>query len=138
LLNDKKESSLQIKSGHLISYKKLIVEHPLILILGAGAGSKFYSEGFKENVAQTEWSYAEIIRWFGVFGGGIIISIYLFPLYILYKKRKTLPYSFPVRIGYSFYLLIAGTNPLLLGSNGLLALLIIYNYVFNPKYEQYE
>jgi hypothetical protein len=136
LLNDTNESSLVIKMGHIESYKQLIVEHPLILFLGQGAGSQFYSKGFGENTAQTEWSYAEFIRWFGVIGGGIIIFIYFFPLYILYKKRKILPYSFPLQLGYLFYLAIAGTNPLLLGSNGLLALLVMYSYAFNPKYEQ--
>jgi hypothetical protein len=138
LLNDKKEISLQVKSGHLNSYKKLVTEHPLILILGEGAGSEFYSEGFKEKTAITEWSYAELVRWFGLFGAGIVVCVYLFPLYIFYRKRKILPYSLPMRIGYSFYLLIAGTNPLLLGSNGLLMLLIMYSYAFNPKYEQHE
>jgi hypothetical protein len=136
LLNDKEEESLQIKSGHLSSYKKLVAEHPLILVLGEGAGSKFYSEGFKEETAQTEWSYAELIRWFGLFGAGIFMFIYLFPLYIVYRKRKILPYSLPVQTGYLFYLLIAGTNPLLLGSNGLLMLLVMYSYALNPKYEQ--
>jgi hypothetical protein len=136
LLNDKGEESLQIKSGHLSSYKKLVAEHPLILVLGEGAGSRFYSEGFGEETAQTEWSYAELIRWFGLFGAGIFMFIYLLPLYIVYRKRKILPYSLPVQAGYSFYLLIAGTNPLLLGSNGLLMLLVMYSYALNPKYEQ--
>jgi hypothetical protein len=136
LLNDREEASLQVRSGHLSSYKKLVTEHPLILVLGEGAGSKFYSEGFKEETAQTEWSYAELIRWFGFFGAGIFMFVYLFPLYIIYRKRKILPYSLPVQAGYSFYLLIAGTNPLLLGSNGLLMLLIMYSYALNPKYEQ--
>jgi hypothetical protein len=136
ILNDKKEISLQVRSGHIDSYKKLIVEHPLILIFGEGAGSEFYSEGFKKETSQTEWSYAELIRWFGLVGAGVIVFIYVFPLYIFYRKRKILPYSLPIRIGYSFYLFIAGTNPLLLGSNGLLALLVMYSYAFNPKYEQ--
>jgi hypothetical protein len=138
VLNDKNEISLQGRAGHIRSYISLVTEHPLILVLGEGAGSTFYSEGFKKETAQTEWSYAELVRWFGLFGAGIIVCIYLFPLYIFYRKRKILPYSLPMRIGYSFYLLIAGTNPLLLGSNGLLALLIMYSYAFNPKYEQHE
>jgi hypothetical protein len=136
ILNDKEESSLQVRSGHLNSYKKLIEEHPLILVLGEGAGSIFYSEGFGENTAQTEWSYAELIRWFGIFCAGIIVFIYVFPLYIFYRKRKILSDSLPIRIGYLFYLFIAGTNPLLLGSNGLLAMLVMYSYAFNPQYEQ--
>ena len=136
LLNDKNEMSLQIKAGHLHSYKKLVTEHPLVLVFGEGAGSKFYSEGFKKETTLTEWSYAELVRWFGLFGAGIIVFIYFFPLYIFYRKRKILPYSLPARIGYSFYLFIAGTNPLLLGSTGLITLLIMYSYAFNPKYEQ--
>jgi hypothetical protein len=136
LLNDKKEYSLQVRSGHIESYKKLVAEHPLILIVGEGAGSKFYSEGFKEDTALTEWSYAELIRWFGLVGAGIVVFIYFFPLYIFYQKRKILTYSLPARIGYSLYLFIAGTNPLLLGSTGLITLLIMYSYAFNPKYEQ--
>jgi hypothetical protein len=137
MMTQKDEISLKIKMGHVESYKELITTHPFILVLGQGAGSTFYSVGVKEYLAQTEWSYAEIIRWFGLLGGGIILSIYLVPLYILYQKRKILPYALPMQIGYVFYLFIAGTNPLLLGSNGLLVLLVMYNYALNPNYEQY-
>lgn len=136
LLSEKSESSNVVKFAHLISYMDLFDENWDILIFGQGIGSLFYSEGFQRMVAQTEWTYIEIIRYFGLFGGIFIISIFLYPLYLLYTKRYQLKYALPFGIGYFFYLCIAGTNPLLTSSTGMLALLMAYSYTSNPSYEE--
>jgi hypothetical protein len=135
LVSEKEESSNKVKFANLESYSDLMIKHPSILVLGQGAGSKFYSKGRNAMVVQTEWSYIEILRMFGLFGASVVIVLFLFPLYIFYKKRKVLLYWIPVFIGYLLYLFVGGTNPLLLGSTGMLVLLGAYSYARNPYYE---
>lgn len=135
-LSEKTERSNAIKFGHLSSYLDLFSDHPDILFFGQGVGSMFYSSGFGRVVAQTEWSYIEIIRYVGLIGGLFIISIYIYPLYLLYKQRKEMEYALPFAVGYVFYLGIAGTNPLLISSTGMLALLVAYSYVLGPFHKR--
>lgn len=138
LIFDKDEASNKVKFANLNSYSDLIIKHPSILLFGQGAGSEFYSKSSKKMVVQTEWSYIEILRMFGLFGAIIVIALFFFPLYIIYKKRKILKYWIPVFIGYLLYLFVGGTNPLLLGSTGMLVLLVAYSYSLNPYYELNE
>lgn len=135
-MSEKTESSNMVKYGHLVSYLDLFDSNPDILLWGQGIGSLFYSSGFGEIVPQTEWSYIEIVRYAGLIGGLFIICIYYYPLFILYKKRNTLQYALPFGMGYIFYLGIAGTNPLLISSTGMLALLIAYSYVLSPHHRK--
>lgn len=136
-LSEKTESSNAVKFGHLSSYIDLFNNNVDILLFGQGIGSLFYSSGFREFVAQTEWSYIEIIRYVGLLGGIFIIGVFVYPLYLLYKDRKDINYSLAFGIGYSFYLGIAGTNPLLTSSTGMLALLIAYSYVLSPFHRKH-
>lgn len=135
LLSDTQETSNAAKYGHLKSYETLFQEDPAIFIFGSGAGSMFYSTGGGGMISQSEWTYIEFIRMFGFIGAFIILILYFIPLFLLYKKRKILRYWFPFLLGYLLYLLIGGTNPYLVGSNGMLAILIIYSYALNPRYE---
>jgi hypothetical protein len=133
-LSEKTETSNVIKMGHINSYKELFKSEPSILFLGQGAGSLFYSSGFKEYVSQTEWSYVEMLRMFGVFGFIWILILYLYPALKIWQQRHNILLAIPFLTGYLFYFLVAGTNPLLLGSNGLLMLLIAYSFAYNPSY----
>lgn len=130
LISEKDEKSNSIKYSHLESYFELISNNPSITFLGQGAGSKFYSKAYREMTVQTEWSYLEIFRMFGFFGLFFISTIFIYPLYLIYKNRKILDDSFPMMIGYALYLLVGGTNPLLLGSTGMLVLLSAYSYYY--------
>ena len=130
LISEKDEKSNSIKFSHLESYSELISNNPSIIFLGQGAGSKFYTKAFREMTAKTEWSYLEIFRMFGLFGFLFITTIFFYPLYLIYKKRKILDDSFPMMIGYLMYLFVGGTNPLLLGSTGMVVLLIVYSYYY--------
>ncbi len=135
LILEKNEGSNKVKFADLNSYSDLIFKHPSILVVGQGPGSTFYSQGRKIMVPLTEWSYLEILRMFGVFGAIVIISLFFFPLLLIYRKRGKLKYWIPMFIGYLIYLIVGGTNPLLLGSTGMLVLLAAYSYSINPYYE---
>lgn len=124
------EPSNVVKYGHLESYIDLIIDDPFVLLTGSGPGSRFFSKGFGIYTEQTEWSYLEFIRMFGFGTTLLLVFVYFFPLYKAYKCRKSLEYSYAFILSYSLYLMVAGTNPLLLGSNGTLSLLYAYNYVY--------
>jgi hypothetical protein len=135
LISEKTEESNKIKFANLDSYSDLIKKNPIVLFSGQGAGAEFYSKGREEMVVQTEWSYLELIRMFGLVGAVVIIMMFFYPLYLILKKKNKLFYSIPFFVGYLLYLIVGGTNPLLLGSTGMLALLTAYSYALNPCYE---
>lgn len=135
LAGESQEPSNMVKYRHLESYKLFFQSNWDALLLGQGVGGMFYSLGFKEYAVQTEWTAIEFVRYFGILGGCILFAIYLLPLYLIYKKRSVLRYSIPLSLGYIIYFLIGTTNPLLVSSNGMLALLTIYSYACNPAYE---
>ena len=58
----------------------------------------------------------------------MIIYAFYRPLFVFWKHRSDL-ISYAMFWGYLAYLLIAGTNPLLLSSTGMLVLIISYSYV---------
>jgi hypothetical protein len=130
LISEKSEASNKVKFANLDSYSELLIKHPTILLSGQGAGSIFYSKGRRSMVVQTEWSYLEILRMFGIIGAAVIIILFFYPLFLIYKKRKILELWIPVFVGYRFYLL--------LGSTGMLVLLSAYSYALNPSYEMKE
>lgn len=121
------EASNVIKYGHLSSYTALFDENPLYLIFGQGPGTSFYSEGFNAVVFKTEWSYLELIRCYGIFS---LLIVYVFwrPLLTFWKLRETDNFTYIIFWTYLAYLLIAGTNPLLLSSTGMIMLLMVYSY----------
>ena len=105
---------------------ELFETHPLYLLLGQGPGTAFYSEGFHSMTYTTEWTYMELLRNYGIFSL-LIFAVMVYPLTQLYKLRRDRRVA-AMMFAYIFYLLIAGTNPLLISSTGMLVLLTIYSY----------
>ena len=128
---EKDEASNTIKYAHLYSYWELFSEHPLFLLIGQGAGSSFYSSGFHRVTSETEWTYLELIRNFGILS---VVIIYAFfrPLVDMWKNRRD-NLSYTLFWSYLAYLMIAGTNPLLMSSTGMLVLLLAYSYKEKKK-----
>lgn len=121
------EASNVVKYGHLSSYATLFDENPLYLIFGQGPGTSFYSEGFNEMVFKTEWSYLEIIRCYGLFSL-LIVYVYWRPLLTFWRFRESDAFTYSMFWTYLAYLLIAGTNPLLISSTGMIMMLMAYSY----------
>jgi hypothetical protein len=132
LLGDQ-EISVGVKIEHQSSIIRLLEEHPLFLLLGQGPGSLYYTTGVGRYVVQSELSYMEIIRMFGLFMGGGVIFLWFLPLIIAYKRRNMLPEFFPFVISYFAYLCIGGTNPLLFSSTGIIILASAYSFALKGK-----
>lgn len=127
MASEKGESSNIIKFGHIVSYKELFDQHPIYLLLGQGPGTRFYSEGFHRLTTETEWTYLEIIRQYGLMGLLIMFTL-LYPFYALWKHHSS-SYFVGIMGAYLAYLMIAGTNPLLFSSTGMQIVLCIYSIV---------
>lgn len=126
LVTEKEEASNAIKFGHLPSYWQLFNDHPEYLLIGQGPATSFYTEGFHEMTLQTEWTYLELLRNYGLLSLPIL-GVFAYPLVRLYRYRHD-PFTQGVFFTYVVYLLIAGTNPLLLSSTGMLMILSAYSY----------
>jgi hypothetical protein len=126
-----KNSSSIAKDGHLVSYIDLFLEDIRFFLFGQGPGSWFYTKGFHQYTTNTELSYLELIRMFGIFFTIIIICIYAYPLIMLLTMRTFL--SFSIAISYLAYLFIAGTNPLLIGSTGFMTLAVAFYFKNHKK-----
>ncbi|MFT4537233.1 MAG: hypothetical protein ACI9P5_004614 [Saprospiraceae bacterium] len=113
------EISNQIKIGHINGYVEYFKSAGGSIIYGAGAGSGFYTPGYHKIIYSSELSYLEIYRVYGLLALPFL-GLLLFPIF----KYKRLGREFT--IAWLSYLLIAGTNPLLVSSTGMVAILIIY------------
>ena len=126
LISDTGEASNAVKYGHIPSYIQLFEEHPEYILIVQVPGAFMYSEGFNKVVFKTEWTYLELVRNYGLFSL-IIIGVFAKPLITMWKHRRD-AFCKCMFFAYLSYLLIAGTNPLLLSSTGMIVLLMAYSY----------
>lgn len=126
-LSDKSEVSLSVKTLHKLSYRKEFDSNLFKFFLtGWGAGSQFYSSGYREWTYITELSLYETIRRYGLVSTIIIfLGIWLSPLIHFCEKKKHLSDMFFWAGAFFAYLFVACTNPFLLGSIGFCALLFM-------------
>jgi hypothetical protein len=124
---DTKEGSNAIKLNHLRSYMSEFDNRPASLLLGQGANSSFYSEGFQSWTTVTELTYLEFIRIFGL-PVSILFAAWLGWLaHSLFKRG-----SIAIGLAYVTYLAIAASNPLLINSTGFLVLASMYEQATKP------
>lgn len=128
LLSESNEFSNMVKYAHLQSYLELFAENPQYLLIGQGPATDFYSKGFNVFTLKTEWTYLEILRNYGLLSIPILYVL-LCPIFAIMRKERTNDSALAMVLTYLIYLVIAGTNPLLLSSTGMLVLLSMYSYV---------
>lgn len=133
-LSEKGESSNDIKFNHLTSYINYFSDYFYLFFLGSGAGSKFYSLGFGRMTVLTEWTYLEIIRMYGIVGLILFLRLILNPIKNYKHKFRNITYWKPISLGYIMILIISGSNPYLLNSTGMICIVFMYSYIYNPKY----
>ena len=132
LLLETDEPSNLVKYAHLTSYKELFETNPQYLLMGQGPCTEFYSMGFRKMTLQTEWTYVELIRNYGIMCLPILYVI-LLPIYRLFRQAQRHDSALAIALAYIVYLIIAGTNPLLFSSTGMLVLLSAYSYTERLK-----
>lgn len=133
LLSDDEKSN-EIKGVLADNLTEQIFSNPDIMIFGQGAGSTYDSGSAAHGVTPiSELSYLEIFRMFGFIGGGVVIILFLYPIFLIVRNKP--PNYGAFLLGYVAYLFIGGTNPLLIGSTGFMVLAIAYSYAltYNNK-----
>ncbi|MCD7721023.1 MAG: hypothetical protein LUI09_02215 [Prevotellaceae bacterium] len=125
--SEKTESSNVVKYAHLTSFKDLFEQHPLYLLVGQGIGTRFYTIGFHSFTNKTEWTYLELLRQYGLFCLPILFTL-LYPLRQMWRQRSD-SFCFGIMGTYVAYLLVAGTNPLLISSTGMILVLCAYSFI---------
>ena len=99
------------------------------LIWGAGLGSEFYAKGRGVKLSYSELSYMDVIRMYGIPVGGCMIFLFFAPCFWLWKYYSRSLFLKRYCLGYALFLVLSGTNPLLLGSVGLTALTLFMTIV---------
>lgn len=124
---DKEDTSNSTKLAYLADYSKRF-GNILALVLGDGLGSYFLTadHGFVNN---TELTYLELFRRFGLIMGCIYLYLILMPFKKLYNYQQTIWLSF----AYLMYLVMVFSNPFFFSSNGMLILSIVIATLYNSK-----
>ena len=84
--------------------------------------SEFYAKGRGVKLSYTELSYMDILRMYGLPVGLCFIFLFFAPCFWLWKYFPRSQFLKRYCLGYVLFLILSGTNPLLLGSIGLTAL----------------
>lgn len=117
------EKSNEVKYENYESYLDDIGEKGH-MVWGAGLGSEFYAKGRGVKLSYSELSYLDIIRMYGFPIGFYFIFLFFAPCFWLWKYFSRSIFIKRYCLGYVLFLILSGTNPLLLGSIGLTALSI--------------
>jgi hypothetical protein len=123
---DPENLSNAAKLGHIHSYAVEFDDHPSYLLWGQGTDTEFYSEGFQRKLNETELTYLDMIRWFGIPVTALMLIALLYPAFRLARQANGMSY---LVVPYVAYLLGAATNPLLICSFGALIVSAVWGAV---------
>jgi len=121
------EQSNTVKIAHYESFLEFIDENPMVLLTGDGLGAAYHTRapGINQQVYQTELTYLDVIRYFGLAGGLCFLLLLVVPF------SSTVP-DWLNLTGFLAYLLVAGSNPLLFNSTGMLAVTYFWSRQLSP------
>lgn len=139
LASEKQEHSVIDKSLNLYSYIDNIF-HGSNSIFGAGLGSVFWANGKAKYISNSELTYLDLLRDYGIILGTLLIFVVYYPIIICLKSNiiRDIKYNRFI-IGYLLYMILAGTNPLLISSTRMFVWAVglsIVNYI--KKKEKYD
>ncbi|MFK0095476.1 hypothetical protein [Pseudomonas sp. NPDC090592] len=109
------ETSNSIKLGHLLSFYQTL-DVPTLLF-GNGSGNYFFTEGYDRWVSQTEITWMDAIRFFGLPLSLLLATAILFPTGTLSLKTWD---KISARTIIFVYLLMSFSNPVLFNSFGFI------------------
>lgn len=121
------EQSNSIKIGHLISFFGIIDWD--MLLFGKGLGAYFYTEGYGTVVSQTEITWMDSVRFFGLPLSIVLLLVLLFPV----RTISTDAVSSSSRLIMILYLIMSMSNPVLFNSFGFLVVLWYWSIVLRGQ-----
>lgn len=126
-LFDVTETSNAGKLGYVPVYLKFFSD-PVTFFLGDGLGSYAYfpPDGYLNN---TELTYFELIRRFGIFGALVYLVLMYGPVFKLYSVKKNRWLAFALLM----YLIMVFTNPFFFSSNGMMILSIVIFTIYSSS-----
>lgn len=130
---DPLESSNSIKIDHFKSYIELFKNDLSSLIFGQGMGAGFYSYAKEALVYKTELTYMELIRMFGIVMTSVFIIVLFIPIYIFSRNTQNIlfsRYKYVYKAYFLYLILEIGSNPLLIGSTGMIVLVSVFSSTF--------
>jgi hypothetical protein len=126
MLLSRHEASNAIKFGYFASYASYFSDHILSLFAGQGIGGSFYAASIHQMTSVTELTYLELIRVWGIPVTILFLGVLILPTIAELRANK-FTHLF---IAYLAFLFIAGTNPLLMSSTGMLVLVYVFSSTF--------
>lgn len=136
LATEKGETSNEIKYGNFFSYIDNIFDNSNSII-GAGLGSVFMAEGRGRLISASEFTFLDIVRIYGLFLGLVFIFLVFYPAYKFYVSKYIYILKYKRFIlAYIMYMVLAGTNPLLISSTGMFVWAMGLAFVYQLKYSR--
>ncbi|WP_339475884.1 hypothetical protein [Pseudomonas fluorescens] len=121
------EQSNSIKIGHLNSFFGVIDWD--MLLFGKGLGAYFFTEGYGEVVSQTEITWMDSVRFFGLPLSALLFLVLLFPARNIPRDSV----SASSRLIMILYLIMSMSNPVLFNSFGFLVVLWYWSIVLRGQ-----
>jgi hypothetical protein len=118
------EQSNSIKLGHIRSFVDNFSVRSAIF--GDGLGAYYYSSGRGREVAETEITLLDMVRYFGVIATGFLYASLLLPAARLSRYRRAGVFAPAVLAA---YLVLSLSNPVLWNSSGLLVVVWYWLHV---------
>ncbi|OBU23507.1 hypothetical protein CTM88_19985 [Photobacterium aquimaris] len=122
------DSSSEIKSSLLNTYLDVFFNDNSYFIIGDGFGSLFYAVSKNKYIYNSELVYLDVFKYFGGFVFLFFMSFLITPLLVFIRKNDVF-----LLMSYLSYLLVSATNPLLLSSTGMVALIYYFNCNFYDR-----
>lgn len=120
LASETDEISNSIKYSNISCYVEDI-SRGTNAFLGAGLGSVFYASGWGIYMPASELTYFDLVRIYGLPIASIFIYLVFYPVIFTYINRNRISLKYKrFIVSYFMYMIIAGTNPLLISSTGML------------------
>ncbi|WP_419239840.1 O-antigen polymerase [Photobacterium leiognathi] len=122
------DSSSEIKSSLLNTYLDVFFNDNSYFIIGDGFGSLFYAVSKNRYIFNSELVYLDVFKYLGGFVFLFFMSFLITPLLVFIRKNDVF-----LLMSYLSYLLVSATNPLLLSSTGMVALIYYFNCNFYDR-----
>ncbi len=134
---DPNEQSNHTKLTTLYDYFRIFSDYKTLLF-GRGLGAYDYWTNRGLNFV-TELTYFEVIRNFGLFMGGVMLILMLYPIIYAFILRRSYQGK-SIILAYAAYLVMSITNPLFFSSMGMLILAIIIAniYIYESDFKRHR